>query len=744
MAPLVTHRWNGFCLCAVVLTAIAPVGIASAADSGLSADLATYFQPDRTMQVLLSPDGRYLAYTVREDRTLRLVIENLDEPEQRIAAFVETEGKRSFFNRTVTVPATLPFVQWADARRIVYLVSHAGGERGYEEEVRIVDADGRNARTLLTSNDVETELSAPPRAGGSDDAMAPPSMPVPRRMQVIGLLGGVPATLAVAALGNSRVETTVFQIELASGKHTTGEEFSGVGRVLFDHAANPRVRETPRIAAPPPEALRLRPPPGMSGMPMGGHEGPRLQPQEFLYAEAGHSRWKSLDGVVRETPPLGFHYSDRDFYGARSIPLGFAEDPHVLYFGSNVGRDTFGVYALDLRTGRRTRFAVERAGFDVADTAAVFAEQTLVLDRDFRLAGVRLAGGTRGTEWIDARLADWQQRLDALMAHRNVTILGWSDDRSRVLALAAGPTEPGRYFVCTQGTPVQLVEVLRRTKIDAGLVARAEPLEIPGADGAPLTGVITFPTHPLVNPPPLVLLCGDFAGRPVGFNFDRGTQALAGLGFLVVEINARGGGGLGARHRDAIKDGFDRAALEDLRTTFDWLGAHVPYDRKRVAIVGDGFGGYVALHAAQLYPAVFRCAVAVNGPADPERWLSAAAWAPPGASALIPPAFAARRSDYFAAQGGKFAAPSLLTNAASFTQPLLILQSSSAAKALRGPDLRDALARAGREGEYRVIDAATDPDAAEARAGVYRQIAGFLNTHLYHFRVDVGHEREVP
>lgn len=742
MVPPLTSRWSGVCRGASVGLVLAAA--AHAADLWSEKNLAAFFEPDRTTLVALSPDGRHLAYTVREDRTLRLMVEDLDSPEKRFAAFLEAEGKRSFFNRTVSVPATLRYVDWVDDRQILYLVSRPVAERGYDEELRLVDVDGSNPRTLLTSNEVETTYD-PPTAVTSADRPPPAPISTPRRLQVIGFVTGAPHVLAVAALGNARVETTVYRIDLDSGRRTVTAETTERGRLLFDHSGDPRIEETPRIALPPP-TMNF----GGGGEEGGGgpirrseffHEGPRVVRQEFLHTAAGRDRWQALDRLVRETPPPIFRYGDADFYGKRSFPLGFAADPNVLYFASNVDRDTFGVYALDLTTGRRSGFAVERDDFDVVDPSATFAEQALVLDRDAKLLGVRLAEGSRGTVWFDPQLAEWQRNLETAIAHRTLSILGWTQDRARVLVLATGTSEPGRYFVCDRGTPVRLTEVLRRTpKIDAGAIAHTEPLALT-ADRHVLTGVVTYPDHPLVNPPPLVLVCDDFAARPAGLAFDRGAQALAGFGFLVVQINARGGGGLGDRHRAAIADSFDRAPLQDVLASLEWLRAHVPYDQRRVALVGYGFGGYLALHAVQLHPELFRCVVSMNGPADPARWIEPSAWTPPSASVVsLPPSpQAARRYGFFSAL--KLERASLVTQAAAFTRPILILENSAWGRALRGADLRDALQKAGREVDYHAVELSSE---AEQRADVYRQIAGFLNTHLYQFRVDVGHEKEVP
>jgi pimeloyl-ACP methyl ester carboxylesterase len=98
--------------------------------------------------------------------------------------------------------------------------------------------------------------------------------------------------------------------------------------------------------------------------------------------------------------------------------------------------------------------------------------------------------------------------------------------------------------------------------------------------------------------------------------FQRDAQALAAMGFMVAQINYRGSTGFGRRQREAISEGFDRIPVDDALAAIEWLGARHGFDRKRVAVGGEGFGGYLALRAVQLHPDAFRCAVAINAPFD--------------------------------------------------------------------------------------------------------------------------------
>ncbi|HVU36435.1 MAG TPA: hypothetical protein VHE61_23555, partial [Opitutaceae bacterium] len=130
-------------LVAVALAAAAPRMPAAA---GSRAELVALLRPDRIGQVELAPDGRHIAYTVREGAVLSLVIRALDRPGTKATVFADTDVEEGFLHRTLTFTIRLPFVGWADAGTLVYFASLPPHEGQFREELHAVDVDGRNNR----------------------------------------------------------------------------------------------------------------------------------------------------------------------------------------------------------------------------------------------------------------------------------------------------------------------------------------------------------------------------------------------------------------------------------------------------------------------------------------------------------------------------------------------------------------------------------------------------------------------
>ncbi|MBI5382458.1 MAG: prolyl oligopeptidase family serine peptidase [Opitutae bacterium] len=539
-----------------------------------ASDIAAIFRSFRADLITLAPDGRHLAYTLREGQHLFLRIVDVDHPETKAIIVVGGQADAGTSRRSGHMAAQVTFLRWVTPARLVYAMSA-------QNEVRVVDADGKNDRKLVDQNDLEEYLAPSPyytnpRPPATPQLIIPEAQFIPRPPRVLGLLADDTDAIAVEAIGGQIIKSEVFKVSLSSGKPESLHREYGNTRprspFLHDRQAYPRILDYA-----PEDSQMVTPVRAVQvASQMSGGEPLIPEPRAFHYQPAKESgRWQSLDKFLGQETALSFRHSPAEFYGQRSFPLAFDADPNLLYFASNVGRDTYALYALDLRTRKRTDFAVEDPAFDVVDAGDALTESALVFDRAHRLAGVRLPGLRPTTRWFDPELARIQGALDGLLTERTVKILEWDDARRRVLLLVTSATEPGRYYIYQDGQPGRLTEFLRRAPwLNADRLNRAEPFAFTTPTGVALTGTITLPRVSRLPSPPLLLLCRELPGQGANFGFDRSAQVLADMGFAVAQVNYRGTAGFGARHRDAVKEGYDRIPIEDLRAAVGWIAAH--------------------------------------------------------------------------------------------------------------------------------------------------------------------------
>jgi dipeptidyl aminopeptidase/acylaminoacyl peptidase len=114
--------------------------------------------------------------------------------------------------------------------------------------------------------------------------------------------------------------------------------------------------------------------------------------------------------------------------------------------------------------------------------------------------------------------------------------------------------------------------------------------------------------------PVLILICSG-AGRQCRPGFDPLVQYLViELGFDVVAPNVRGSSGMGSSLEQAGSGQLVPDAVRDVGSLLVWIGLQRELDRNRVAVLGEGFGGYLALQSLADYPDRLRGGVAAFPP----------------------------------------------------------------------------------------------------------------------------------
>jgi acetyl esterase/lipase len=610
----------------------------------------------------LSPDGQHLAYTDYDGDKLRLIVLDLEKKVRRELPLDEPKNKQG-----ATVPR-LAALRWAGPDRLVLVNA--------DTEVMAIDPDGRNPRRLWEKDQDgliqdrylrrEPYLIAaglprllPPAAGdpghillesvatigpesfsnlyridvrtgeaevvndadylnwqvaayGRGDMLVWPPMPNGNWSLMIARVTDPPPWGAVEAMRDTpfairmRLEMNLMMAGEPSLTPETGAAISisssSNGRMLYDRQGHPRVLYTEDTD--------------------GGTRG-------FLYFAPGQRILEpnitpdGLDKTLGQPKAKEFVLSTSNYFGERSYPLGFDFDPNLLYYASNVGRDTFGIYALNLSTKERTEVAPNLKGVDLASGDPEETDGILVFDETRqKLVGLRYATVRPRTFWLDPELGELQARLDREDPRHVVEILSWDADRRRFLLRLSADDDPGALFLWHRADErMEFVSSatpwLASTPLNP---ATAFAFTTPG--GVSLSGYLTLPNDPKLKPPPLLIYLQGGLWDRAEPGFSRETEMLADLGVAVMRLNYRGSTGFGRAHLTAIQQGIDTIPTEDIVAAVDWLNTRWKIDRERVILMGEGLGGYLALRALQLHPDVFRCGISVNAPTNLSAWTS--------------------------------------------------------------------------------------------------------------------------
>lgn len=700
--------------------------VAGRAASAFEQRISALYRPLQAEQVALSPDGEYIAYTQNDRGELAIYIMAVARTERKFKIGVESDRPVAFSK--AKAPPRLRFLRWASPHRLVFAPTEYNNGVRVVAPIYAVNRDGTDPKTLAEAADFEL-------LGGPAESLP---IVLRRPTSILGFVPGNRHALLVEARGRTTlppedpIPTTLFSIDVSTGKMKSLVEDLDDGRFFYDQKGNARLIYThPRLS----------------------------HTRTFRYHSGGSwGRWLNASEAWAGPNAKYFTVTVENYYGERAIPLGFDANPDILYYASNVGRDTYGIYAYDLARKQPTDLALEHPHVDLVGLEPGDASSALVFDESRgHLAGVRAVGLAPFALWVDPELAQVQADVDRKFPRRTVELLQWDDARQRFLLRVTGGVEPGRYHVYQRSENV-LVEVLRRAPWlrNSDLHAGAS-FEFDTAGGLHFTGHLTFPRKPRLNPPPLLIDFSDgLMGRPLP-GFDPDAQALAEMGFIVARINHRGGSGFGLKHRNALHAGIDRVPIDDALAALDWIARHHPVDRRRIATIGRGLGGYLALRALQLEPNAFRCGVAIEAPLDPRAWLEPPLEdMGPGPSespvegdvtagrTIRPPRpvnFLQEAQRTFLSRGQQLRSErSVVRTADQLTKPVMLVVDP-----LRDPmidaqnsELRSKLRRLGRPPEYVEVGSGFGESIPSARAKLFREIEEFFNLNLYDYNVKVG------
>lgn len=198
-----------------------------------------------------------------------------------------------------------------------------------------------------------------------------------------------------------------------------------------------------------------------------------------------------------------------------------------------------------------------------------------------------------------------------------IGFLGSSADNSKLLVRASSDADPGRYYVFDK-TARKLNEILlARPALENVALASVRSITYPAGDGTPIPAYLTLPPgkSDAHNLPAVVLPHGGPSARDE-WGFDWLAQFLAHQGYAVLQPNYRGSAGFGDSWLQ--ENGFKswRTSIGDVTAAAHWLASEGIADPQRMAIVGWSYGGYAALQAGVLEPALFKALVAIAPVSD--------------------------------------------------------------------------------------------------------------------------------
>lgn len=310
-----------------------------------------------------------------------------------------------------------------------------------------------------------------------------------------------------------------------------------------------------------------------------------------------------------------------------SGPVGFDKTGRTLYLEDSRGRNTAGLFEMNLDDGS-TRLIAEDPRCDVGGVLAHPTEKhiqavSFTYDR---------------TEWkiLDEAIAKDFEYLKSVEDGELVVTSRTLDDKQWTVAyfLDDGPVKFYRYERSPERKAVFLFN--NRDDLADYPLVKMHPVIIKSRDGLNLVSYLSLP--PASDPDndglpekhvPLVL---DVHGGPWArdsWGFNPYHQWLANRGYAVLSVNYRGSTGFGKEFINAANGEWAGKMHDDLIDAVNWAVEQGIARKDKVAIMGGSYGGYATLVGLTFTPDVFACGVDIVGPSSlvtllqnvPEYWM---------------------------------------------------------------------------------------------------------------------------
>ena len=336
----------------------------------------------------------------------------------------------------------------------------------------------------------------------------------------------------------------------------------------------------------------------------------------------------NIRAITRATRNGGIHADMRDavdqpWYelarwdsaeATNSKPLGFSTDGRTLFVADSRYSETSHLYALTTDDAGMTSYVPIASDQQGELVEVLYHPQTglpqAVAFEDQQLEWFLLDNALIEHWQVLRNLGNGQFRITSRDANDLVWIIEVIED-----------DKPASYYLynCFRKRATRIYS--SRPNLLTYQLRPMQVVEIPSRVGDDLTAFITRADPVRGKLPPMVVLVeSDPAARP-HWAFDPMHQWLSSRGYTVMSVATHGAHGFGRSFAAAGHQEWARLRQDDLIDAVNWAVERKMCDPDRVALLGEGYGGFAALVGLSFTPEFFATGISINGPTNLRVWI---------------------------------------------------------------------------------------------------------------------------
>jgi dipeptidyl aminopeptidase/acylaminoacyl peptidase len=290
----------------------------------------------------------------------------------------------------------------------------------------------------------------------------------------------------------------------------------------------------------------------------------------------------------------------------RAVPFAIIPGSHRAY-GIGPGNKHTALYEIDLSQAAADRLIYEAPDADVLEPA--MAANGAVL-------GVKLDTERPRVHYLHRREASLIEGIDQLFTDTFNEIVDVTPDKKVYVIRATSDVDAGTYYLLDASKPHADLQLIGRTRtdLDPAQLVRVRVITITLESGQSTRAFLSRPATQIPSALPLIVLPDDGPNGRTEWRFSFLRHFLLSRGYAVLQLQLDDTAS--ASNYFAVRHDLDGLAYAFVRQGARWAIDQGVADANRIALMGWGFGGYLAMIGSQRDPELFRCAVGVNAVTD--------------------------------------------------------------------------------------------------------------------------------
>jgi len=282
-------------------------------------------------------------------------------------------------------------------------------------------------------------------------------------------------------------------------------------------------------------------------------------------------------------------------------PIAFTGEKNYFYALSNVDRDKTALVEINAENGKEIKEIFACANADIQDVGYSKSKKRIEL--------IEWEASRPQKHFLSQDIKNIYDKLSKQLKGV-IEITDRDSAENKFIVITYTDKNPGSYYLYESNTGKlkKLGDINSSLRQDE--LCTMQPISYKASDGITINGYLTLPQGSKKTDLPVVVMLhdGPFT-QSFWWGYDPEVQFLANRGYAVFRINFRGSTGYGKAFHSAGFKEVGGKIQQDVTDGVNWLIANKTANPKKIAIFGNGFGGFSALYGASFHPDLYNCVV---------------------------------------------------------------------------------------------------------------------------------------